>query len=115
MALQIKTEDALPLVQYACSQRVLPVPTNKINARRCESCKRSAALGMDVSPFLLALLPVLPACLPACLILLMLCPHECRCAPAGKGCDGGVLLVHSHLPALVLSMPSPFCPGPASL
>ena len=32
---QIKTEDALPLVRYACSQRVLPVPTNKVNARRC--------------------------------------------------------------------------------
>jgi len=31
---QIKTEDALPLVRYACSQRVLPVPTNKVNARR---------------------------------------------------------------------------------
>jgi hypothetical protein len=31
---EIKTEDALPLVRYACSQRVLPVPTNKVNARR---------------------------------------------------------------------------------
>lgn len=31
---QIKTEDALPLVRYSCSQRVIPVPTNKINARR---------------------------------------------------------------------------------
>lgn len=32
--LQIKTEDALPVVRYACSARVLPVPTNKVNARR---------------------------------------------------------------------------------
>ena len=32
--LQIKTEDALPLVRYSCSPRVLPVPTNKVNARR---------------------------------------------------------------------------------
>lgn len=31
---QIKTEDALPLVRYACSQRVVPVPTTKLNTRR---------------------------------------------------------------------------------
>ncbi|KAI7839964.1 hypothetical protein COHA_006285 [Chlorella ohadii] len=31
---QIKTEDALPLVRYACSSRVIAVPTNKVNARR---------------------------------------------------------------------------------
>lgn len=31
---QIKTGDALPLLQYSCSKRVLPVPTYKVNARR---------------------------------------------------------------------------------
>lgn len=34
VAAQVKTEDALPLVRYACSERVIPVPTNKLNARR---------------------------------------------------------------------------------
>lgn len=33
-SLQIKTEDALPLVRYSCSSRIIPVPTNKVNARR---------------------------------------------------------------------------------
>ncbi|KAL4432522.1 hypothetical protein ABPG77_000459, partial [Micractinium sp. CCAP 211/92] len=31
---QIKTADALPLVSYACSKRVVPVPTTRLNARR---------------------------------------------------------------------------------
>lgn len=31
---QIKTDDALPLVRYSCSPRIIPVPTNKVNARR---------------------------------------------------------------------------------
>ncbi|PRW58011.1 hypothetical protein C2E21_3586 [Chlorella sorokiniana] len=34
VVVQIKTEDAMPLVRYACSPRVIPVPTNKVNARR---------------------------------------------------------------------------------
>ncbi|KAL4421226.1 hypothetical protein ABPG75_010517 [Micractinium tetrahymenae] len=31
---QIKTDDALPLVRYACSRRVVPVPTTRLNSRR---------------------------------------------------------------------------------
>jgi hypothetical protein len=31
---QVKTAGALPLLRYACSARVIPVPTSKINARR---------------------------------------------------------------------------------
>lgn len=40
---QIKTQDALPLLDYACSTRFLPVPTTIINARRWAACQHRIA------------------------------------------------------------------------
>ena len=38
IVVELKTSNALPLLRQNCSPRVIPVPTNQLNARRWGAC-----------------------------------------------------------------------------
>ena len=38
LQVELKTANAMPLLRYSCSSRIISLPTAQLNARRCVTC-----------------------------------------------------------------------------
>jgi hypothetical protein len=38
IVVELKTANAMPLLRYSCSSRIISLPTAQLNARRCVGC-----------------------------------------------------------------------------
>lgn len=43
----LQTQEATSLMKYSCSERVIPVPTSYLNARRCSNALSSACMALN--------------------------------------------------------------------